>query len=156
MNNIFNSDFELSMRFLLLLNCFAPLGLSESRLINIDLICTYIGDFIQVEKNLHGNNNLRYAELYAKKKMVKQAMKLLIIKEFVDLEFKEEGFIYTITHRGAQFCMTLNDEYVDEYYIAANIAKKKYGDISDRALSALINKMAVNNIVGDIDGQYIY
>ena len=65
---IFNSDFEMELRILLLLSQ-TKRALSKEEIVNYDFITIYSADFGIGEENLHGDNRYKYGEFASRQEL---------------------------------------------------------------------------------------
>lgn len=135
-NTIIGSDFELSLRILLLLNEYSPSELDEQQIGAIDFISIYAADFGLMDMNLHGNNSYRYSEYPARKHVISSALKDLILDGYVLLRPTNNGYIYSITNTGKKVCEKLSSSYSEEYRLSLQAVKTRY----DNGNLALMSK----------------
>lgn len=109
------SVFELSMRYLLLLHVSGKKPITESRLCAEDFICTFAADFGLSSENLNGNSGYRYGEYASRCSMSSSAIKYLVLHGLIMPKADAQGFIYTITDAGSDYCSTLDSAYADSY-----------------------------------------
>lgn len=128
------SVFELSMRYLLLLHASGKRSLTESRLCACDFICTYAADFKIAFENLNGNNGYRYGEYASRCSMSNSAIKHLVLRGLVMPNADAQGFTYTITDAGSNYCSTLDSVYADNYCHLAYSVLADFDKISDAEL----------------------
>lgn len=149
MMTIFNSSFEVSLRILLILYVTQD-KISVDRIVAIDFIAVYGKDFGVSEDNLHGDNNYRFSEYAARRQMVSQAIKELVINNYIIPHVNKKGFCYSISDDGKSFCESLNDEYANVYKSNLERASKKFSSYSDRKMVQQINEYAVGMFGGDV------
>ena len=128
------SVFELSIRYLLLLHISGEKPLTESRLCAEDFICTYAADFGFAAENLNGNSGYRYGEYAARCSMTNGAIRYLVLHGLIKANADAQGFTYTITDAGIEYCSTLNSAYADNYCQLAYMVKEQHEHITDAEL----------------------
>ena len=64
-STLLGSEFESSLRVLLLLDELRDMSLDESQIACIDFIAIYGADFMILDENLHGNGLFRFSEFSA-------------------------------------------------------------------------------------------
>ena len=69
-STLLGSEFESSLRVLLLLDELRDMSLDESQIACIDFIAIYGADFMILDENLHGNGLFRFSEFSAKSKLL--------------------------------------------------------------------------------------
>lgn len=148
MKDVFNTPFEMSLRILIILYT-ARSKLSIDRITALDFISTYGRDFGVSEYNLHGNNRYRFSEYATKREIASQAIKELVLRNYIKLHCYKSGFRYNISSIGISFCESLNDEYVE---CLTNNVKKSiilFSNYSDRKLIHCINEYAIAMFGGE-------
>lgn len=114
MMKIFNSDFELSMRALLILEtCVDPVDIDTIKA--IDLLTIYGKQFGIAEVNLHGDSSYSFSEVASGQEQFKAALKSLVRDGFVSVHVSPTGFLYSINSLGSLFCNKLSSDYAVEY-----------------------------------------
>lgn len=99
MSDIFNTQFEISIRLLLLLDA-VGVKISSTRASLLDFVATYGKDFGIAEDNLHGNNRFSFSEYSLRKKAMDGAFKILVLEEYASPLYNKSGFSYKISCKG--------------------------------------------------------
>ena len=128
------SVFELSIRYLLLLHASGKKPLTESRLCAEDFMCTYAADFGFAAENLNGNSGYRYGEYASRCSMANGVIRYLVLHGLIKPNADAQGFTYTITEAGIEYCSILNSTYADSYYQLAYMVTEQHDHISDAEL----------------------
>ena len=128
------SVFELSIRYLLLLLVSGKKPLTESRLCAEDFISTYAADFGFAAENLNGNSGYRYGEYASRCSMANGAIRYLVLHGLIKPNVDAQGFTYTITDAGIEYCSTLNSAYADSYCQLAYMAMEQHEHVPDAEL----------------------
>ncbi|SCX84014.1 ABC-three component system middle component 2 [Butyrivibrio sp. INlla14] len=115
---VIGSTFEISQRILLMLNTLSDMQLDEHQIAAIDFISIYAADFNILDENLHGYGNYRFSEYPARKTLISNALKQLILCRYVTLAANSSGFTYAITDSGKAFIHKIHNNYAKEYAIA--------------------------------------
>ena len=136
--------FELSLRFLLLLDVSDDIGMTEERLCCLDFICTYAQDFGLDSYNLHGNSSYRFSEFVTRQMNSSEAVRSLVMKGLLNVKVSEHGFMYSLSDTGEQFYNSLQSEYAQEYCGIAGHVSHMLSNRSDPALLALIRNESVS------------
>lgn len=147
MRDIFNTPFEISLRVLIILNT-THAEISIDRILTLDFISIYGRDFQVSEYNLHGDNNYKFSEYSSRRKIVISAIKELVLRGYILPHCKKDGFTYSISEAGELFCLSLRDEYADEFTGFVKKANEKFADYSDRELVCYINESAISMFGG--------
>lgn len=146
---LFNSTFELELRVLLLLQSVKKQSMSVERIIFMDFIVCYAGDFQMPFINLHGDNQYMYGELASRRKRIQEAMKRLVIHGLVDVSV-DRGYYFTIADAGKQFVRKLKSEYACRYREIAASAVKLFGKNTDAELEQIIQDNALKTVRGEL------
>lgn len=140
-NSPFNTEFEISLRVLLLLSI--EDGISFNRICAIDFIATYGKDFNVSTMDLNGSSIYRAAEYANRKNLVNSAIKELVLKDLVKPQKSEKGFVYFISQRGNEVVSKFQSEYSEKYKNSCIKTKNLLSDgKTDIALEKLINSKA--------------
>ena len=115
MSEIFNSSFEISLRTLLLLSEYQGSYLSSDMITAIDFISVYGYDFGITSTNLHGDNIFKFSEFATRRELVQEALKTLVLKGLIEVSCGKDGFTYTITQSGINYCSTFKSDYANAY-----------------------------------------
>ena len=117
-STLLGSEFESSLRILILLDELQNKTLDELQIACIDFIAIYGADFMLLNQNLHGNGLFRFSEFSAKSKLVTQSLKKLVLGGFITFTANKKGYAYSINSEGHKIANKLNDSYSEEYRIA--------------------------------------
>ena len=91
MNNIYNSKFEIGIRFLILFYVWEK-ELNADTIIGVDFICIYAKDFGIVEYNINGDNNYKYSEFANLRNQGIDSLKQLALEGLVQPFYTSDGF----------------------------------------------------------------
>lgn len=114
MANIFNTDFELSLRVLLLLEIYDSY-LSQDIIRDLDLLATYGKEFGVSDTNLHGDNSYSFSEMASRHNIIKNAIKQLVTDDLILVRTISTGFSYKISLKGKEYVTSMTSDYVIEY-----------------------------------------
>lgn len=114
MANIFNTDFEISLRALLLLDAYDSY-LSQDIIRDLDLLATYGKEFGVSETNLHGDNSYSFSEMASRHDIIKNAIKQLVTDGLILVKATSAGFSYKISLKGKEYVASMESDYVNEY-----------------------------------------
>ena len=137
MNNLFNTEFEVSMRLLLLLSNVKK-GLTKDEIAYLDFITIYSGTYGFEHENLNGECVYPLNELTIQMKLIQESIKKLVVSGLINsIADKNKGFIYRITDKGSSITKNMSSDYSIEY---KNIQKgiiNKIGEISFNKLKEI-------------------
>lgn len=143
------SSFEMSLRILLILDTLSDTKLDEEQITAIDFIAVYAADFGLLDENLHGYGAYRYSEYPARRELVSEAVRALVLDRYITLNTNDSGYVFSITDTGREVCRQLNSEYASEYRIAVSTVGKAF-DVHDAwKMDRAINDHALISLKGD-------
>lgn len=143
---VLGSPFEMSLRCLIMLDELIDIELDEQRICAIDFIAVYAADFNLLDENLHGYGNYRYSEYPARKNLVKEALKNLVIGGAVSFSPNQNGFTYRISKSGLEVCKGFTGSYAEEYRIAVRSVVMKYDISNGKTLLNDINHYTIRSL----------
>lgn len=130
MEMIFNTTFEVSMRILLLLSN-TKKNLNEDEIAYLDFITIYSNTYGFGNENLNGNCVFPLNEFTIQRKLIKEAIKDLVINSYVQvINDKNKGFTYSITDTGYALTSQMQSDYSKEYQAIQRLIIEEIGDIS--------------------------
>ncbi len=144
MTKIFNSTFEVSLRILSLLSTVATTDMNVDRITAYDFITIYSKYFELSDVNLHGDNNFGFSEFSARREVVQEATKRLVLDGLIRAIRHKNGFCYVLTDRGGQFCVVQNNEYVVDYCTLATKTHQHYKNMTDVEILTEISQKSTN------------
>lgn len=118
-NSALNSVLETSLRVLLLLSEANVWPLSKLTIAEIDFMATFGKEFGLSSNNLHGDNEYKFSQLPARKKLIDASLKKLVSFGLVSVDL-EKGYRYMITDRGTETIIGLDDDYSRDYRKVVN------------------------------------
>lgn len=114
MVKLFNTEFEVSMRLLMILN--EESHLNEDEIARLDFFTIYANYYGFGEINLNGTCSFPLNEFTIQRKLIKNALKELIFRELASvMNDSKKGFIYSITSAGRKYVNEMNDDYSKTY-----------------------------------------
>ena len=138
--------FELSLRVLLMLNEAFPLQLDARQIAAVDFISVYAADFGLMDENLHGNNNYRYSEYLARKPLVDEALRNLVLDGCVQMLPTSAGYCYSILEAGKEKCEKMTSSYAGEYALAVGAVISRYKYANMDAMIKAINNATIQSM----------
>lgn len=149
MKKLFNSEYEIRLRMLLLLNV-SDEPLSADKITSLDFISVYGEDFETGGENIHGNSPYRFAEITNRRAMVSEAIKTNVMDGMLDIS-TDKGYSYSLSERGKDFVKSFECSYVSKYFENAERAVIKYGDCSEATLMKIIQEHCYELVEGSAE-----
>ena len=146
MNSVLGTQFEASLRVLVLLEAAHEEMLTEGEIVAFDYIAAYAHDFGVAVTNLHGDSQYRFNELVARRELIKRGIKNLVLDGLVAVEKTNQGFLFSITPEGFSFVFNLDNTYANDYYdVVVNVMASFRGKSED-ALFRIINQRIIKSV----------
>ncbi len=143
MNKIFNSVFENSIRVLLILFSINK-AISSDMISIIDFITLYGKTLGINDKDINGKNSFAFCEYTARRAIIKDSVKRLVLNGLISIEKSDYGFCYKINMQGKTFVNSLNTKYKDNYLEALQNSLSFVKRKKEKTLIAFINNTANN------------
>lgn len=148
MKHLFNTSFEASLHVLILLGLYeAPV--SVDMITYMDFITVYSKSFDIGNENLNGENNYKYGELSSKRRMIKSALKRLVLDGMVKAEITADGLQYSITEFGRQYEETLDSDYAVRYRNEASIVITEMLGMNEQEINTLLKDKSLKERKGE-------
>jgi len=124
MQKLFNTEFEVSMRLLILLDSIS--NLNEDELAYLDFFSIYSKSFNFENDNLNGDCSFPINEITIQRKLIKNAIKDLVLKSFIKVNYdKIKGYVYSVTDDGYSYVRKIDDPYSRQYQQNVRIIKTR-------------------------------
>ena len=117
--------------------------ISKDRILALDFISAYGNVFGISSNNLNGDNSYMYGELNARRQLLYDSLKKLVLLQYVKFHANKKGFLYRITDEGKSLAQEFRSDYSVEYLQAVRAALIKYKDDSDQRLMNIIIEKAI-------------
>jgi len=143
-SKVFNTTFENMLRLLLLMDTLNE-PVNVDRLAALDFICIYGKKCKVLDKNLHGDNEFGFAEFANKREKITEAVKLSVRKDFIDVEYTNQGFMYRINDRGRKVVQGVRSPYSKAYIIGAKIVCRRFSSYTDASVLQYISDRATES-----------
>lgn len=140
MAKIWNTKFELSLRALMLLSADSATPKTLDMIALLDTIAIYGEDFGISVENLHGDIDFALDEFDARREIMKLAIKDLVLQGLAISVKGSEGFRYTISPTGDEYCKRLTSDYAVEYKQLAQEVKHLVKLQSEKEIFDMISK----------------
>ena len=136
MQKIFNTDFEVSMRLLILIDSIG--FLNEDEIAYIDFLSIYSKTFNLGDDNLNGVWSFPVNELSIQRNVTKSALKSLVLNSMIKITFdKSKGYIYSVTNKGYTYVRNISDSYSKQYQANVHRIKSSINPINITKLKEL-------------------
>ena len=145
-DKVFNTEFEISMRLLLILSLSEKKKFTFDNLVAADFISNYSKEFGLSQSNLHGENEFSFSEFPARTSLAQKAIKQLVLENMIKVSYSEDGFIYSITERGQALSKSLTSDYAVEYRLYAHKAFVYMDSKNEKELLNLISREASKSL----------
>ena len=106
----------------------------------IDFMTIYASDFGIADYNLHGNNIFNFSEYAARRALVQDSLKELVLMNLIDVRQTNDGFLYGLNARGKDVCDRFSSDYAADYISLAYEVSEFVAGKSDTELVNLINE----------------
>ena len=139
---VLNSEFEESLRILLILYNQRDIELSCTEIIALDILTIYGKNYRVSENNLNGNNQYSYLEYLNRQLDGEKEIRKLILKGLVKINYSNKGYTYSITPKGITYVDSLESQYVQEYLEINTNVIYKYSNLSNDELETTIKNIS--------------
>ena len=135
----FNGPLEAGIRAVAVLGAAYPRSFDLQRLIAFDYLLVHTGD-IDGPESLHPETPLHSAELLVRRKLVEQALLLMMTRHLVEREASEGGFRYRAGENAAPFLANLVSDYLKTLKERAEWLVTALGSRPDEEFRAIMRK----------------
>lgn len=140
---IYNTPYEIGIRVLVLLDkSEKPLDLQ--RLIIYDYLVLHYGDIDNRYQSLHPDNPFHATELFIRRDMIINSIKLICRKGLVDIKLLNTGIYYKSNELGHNFLSYFESGYFNKLKDNATLVIDKFEKYSDTNLKDYIDKNVGN------------
>lgn len=140
---IFNTEFETSMRLLLLLSNYEK-ALDPEEIRIVDVLTVYGKQFNISETSLNGDCQYTLAEFTSGVELFEESLKQLSLQGLITVKMSSYGFKYIINEKGNQYIAEMTNDYSKEY---KNELKKVKKYIASRTISQ-VKKEIMKKLMG--------
>lgn len=145
---IYNTAYEIGIRILILLGQ-SKKELDLQRIIFYDYLMIHYNDVNTAYESLHPDNPYHATELFVRRKLIQDALKLIGQKGLLEVKFSNSGIQYHITSLGINFLSYFESEYFTKLSEYARLVIEQFHNYSDEEL-----KRYINNNVGQWEDQF--
>jgi len=135
----FNGPLEAGIRAVAVLGAAHPGTFDLQRLIAFDYLLVHTGD-IGGPESLHPEAPLQSAELLVRRKLVEQALLLMMTRHLVEREPTPAGFRYRAGENAAPFLANLESDYLKALKERAGWLVNALGNLPDEDFHAIMRK----------------
>lgn len=146
MINIFNTEFETSLRIVIILSEYEDSYLTSDMIAIVDFLSIYSNTFDLSDKNLHGNSPFKFSEFTSKRELIRQALKQLVSEGFVKVNCAENGFVYSITENGLRYSDSFTSKYSNLLRETVYKSREYTNNKTERDLLDMINNYSIDSI----------
>ncbi len=135
----FNGPLEAGLRAVAVLGAAHPRSFDLQRLVAFDYLLVHTGD-IGGPDSLHPPAPLQSAELLVRRKLVQQALLLMMTRDLVEREFGGEGIRYRAGENAAPFLSSLESDYLKDIQQRAAWLVDALGDRNEEQFRAVMRR----------------
>lgn len=114
MKRIYNTGFEVEPRMILIAANYPSDSFSEDMFVILDFMAVYGHEFLETMQNLHGDNGFKFSEITARRQVVRESVRKLVLKGFLNVS-TDNGFKYSISSIGKQYSDSFESSYAIQY-----------------------------------------
>lgn len=133
----FNNSVETGLRVLCLLNALFPRSYDLETLVCLDYLCVHSADFDQNLTSLHPDNPNRQGELFVRRSIMEDGLRLFISRKLITLSYTQNGIEYQASELSANFL----DKFYTSYSIALIKRSEWISDLVSDKLNSEIQEM---------------
>ncbi len=142
MKRIYNTGFEIEPRIVLIAQNYPFDSFSEDAFVALDFMAVYGHEFVETLENLHGDNIFKFSEITARRQIVREALKNLVLNGFIR-PFVDNGFRYAISDIGKNYAESLESSYSSQYKKNLSAIYQRFSNYDDNKLYNIVREMAV-------------
>jgi hypothetical protein len=135
----FNGPLEAGLRAVAVLGAAHPRSFDLQRLVAFDYLLVHTGD-IGGPSSLHPPAPLQSAQLLVRRKLVQQALLLMMTRELVAREFGAEGIQYRAGENAAPFLSSLESDYLNALKERAAWLVNSLGNRTEQEFRAIMRR----------------
>ena len=146
MNKIFNTEFEVSLRLILLLRMAGKVGLSVDRAAITDYASIYSKNCGLSSENLNGDSSYSFSEYATKRLLVSDALTAMVRNGIVTVKTTGKGFLYYLSDLGKNAASKITCSYATSYMKYAKQSLSYFKEIDDDRLMDSFNAIASRSL----------
>lgn len=140
----FNNSIETGLRILCLLNALFPRSYDLETLVCLDYLCVHSADFDSTTLSLHPDNPNRSGELFVRRNIVEEGLRLYVVKRLVTMLFTNTGIEYQASELSANFLDKFNSTYSLSLIERAEWMVRLIGEQSNTDIQEMVKTQASN------------
>lgn len=140
---IFNTEFEVAMRLLILLDCI-KVPIDEEKILYLDFITVNAKNYNLSNENLNGDGLYMINELITQRSLNKNSLKTLVLQDLISVNLTNYGFVYFINKDGHNICESMHSDYSAQYKLNAHYVINKIGQWSTQKIKKFTKEMEEN------------
>lgn len=135
----FNGPLEAGIRAVAILGAAYPRTYDLQRLVALDYLLVHTAD-VGGPASLHPPTPMQSAELLVRRKLVEQALLLMMTRDLVQREITQEGIKYSAGENAATFMASVSSTYLCELKDRADWLVDAFGGHTDQAFKAVMRQ----------------
>ena len=135
----FNGPLEAGIRAVAILGAAYPRSFDLQRLVAFDYLLVHTSD-INGPDSLHPPSPMQSAELLVRRKLVEQALLLMLTRNLVEREISQDGIRYIAGENAVLFLDALETDYLKSLRKRASWLVTKFGDWTDQEFREIMRK----------------
>ena len=135
----FNGPLEAGFRAVAVLSAAHPRSFDLQRLVAFDYLLVHTGD-VGGPSSLHPPAPFQSAELLVRRKLVQQALLLMMTRDLVEREFRADGIRYRAGENAIPFLSSLESEYLTALNERAVWLVNALGDHNEQEFRAIMRR----------------
>ncbi|MCB7480282.1 ABC-three component system middle component 2 [Christiangramia sediminis] len=138
-NKVYNSNIEIAIRILVILLNLPLKRSSTYKLMVLDHISLNTYD-VGGPASLHAPIPNRGVQIYSRKEILNESIKLLISKDLISINPSKNGLLYEITENGINYLKYFESKYFNKLKDKVEWTSEKFGNLSDGDLKTYVNQ----------------
>ena len=138
-NKVYNSNFEIAIRILVILLNLPFKRASTYKLMVLDHMSLNTYD-VGGPASLHAPIPNRGLQIYSRKEILNESIKLLISKDLIIINPNKNGLLYEITENGINYLTYFESKYFNQLKEKVEWTSEKFGKLSDGDLKIYVNQ----------------
>ena len=139
MIQLFNSDVEIGIRVMIILEVCNPIAMALDKIMYLDYILLY-GIKNENGETLHPSYHLQILELEGQRNKLKNSILYLIKKDLISVTFNDEGIFYHSNVNSLWFVKNMNNDYAKRMVEFAKIMAEDYKTLSVMQLKKIVRE----------------
>lgn len=135
----FNGPLEAGIRAVSILGAAYPDAYDLQRLVALDYLLVHTAD-VGGPANLHPPTPIHSAELLVRRKLVQQALNLMMTRDLIAREISAEGITYAAGENAATFLASVSSDYLLALKHRADWLVDAVGGLSDHEFKAVMHR----------------